>query len=110
MEIALLIVLVVALLIAVVELRKDLKHSKSHSSRSDEEIIHMAGVITDHSERYEKLQGGLEKELRRLKDQVAQFKRERDPDSMFPSMEGTIGEANAIANFRLLQRLYKDLT
>lgn len=110
MEIALLIVLVVALLIAVVELRKELKSCKSDNSEAGEEILRMTGVIADESKQYEKLQDGIQNELKRLKDQVDQFKLERDPDAMFPSMERSIQEANVVANFRMLQRLYKDLT
>jgi len=91
-------------------LQKDLKHYKSHGGKSDKEIIHMAGVINDQTEQYSKLQDGIENELQKLKDQVDQFKLERDPDSMFPSMERSIQEANVVSNFRMLQRLYKDLT
>lgn len=60
-------------------------------------------------EQYHTIEVRLEEEIEALSTAVDHFKSQRDPDSMFPSMEGSIPEANAVANLRLLQKLYKEL-
>lgn len=91
-------------------LQKDLKHCKLNRTKLTENILHMDSVMICNLKQYEKLQDGIQNELNKLKGQVNQFKLERDPDAEFPSMERSIQEANVVSNFRMLQRLYKDLT
>lgn len=102
-------IMVLCFILYATALRKDRDYFKTHSESADSEIIYMARQIDDGVERCEQMKKVVETELADLKEQVDQFKRERNPDAMFPSMEGTIEEANVIASYRMLQRVYKKL-
>ncbi len=90
-------------------LRKDVTSGANRNRELQSQVDNYKWAIEDSEGKYTHLADGLQKELLKLEEQVADFKHERDPDSNFPSMAGTIQEANAIANLRMLQRLKKDL-
>ncbi len=111
MEIALWVFLMIIIycLIYICNLRKDIKCFKSRNKEVKQKIINISNVLDENSAKYTKLQNDIETELNEIKNKVNLFKLKRDPDSSFPSVERSIEEANVIANFRMLQRLYKKL-
>lgn len=74
-----------------------------------DEVNGLHDLLKIEQERIELIETRLRNEILSLEDAVEEFKRDRDPDSMFPNMEGSIREANTISNMRQLQRLVKDI-
>lgn len=60
-------------------------------------------------EQYHTIEVRFEEEIEALDLALAHMESEKDPDSMFPSMESSISECNAKANVRLLKKLYEEL-
>lgn len=74
-----------------------------------DEINFLVDEKVELTDQYDRVKIRLQNEELSLNDAVEEFKRDRDPDSMFPAMEGSIRECNVISNQRLLARLNKDL-
>ena len=86
--------------------RKEIKNIRQINA---EEITALFDEKMKLREQYHTIEVRLEEEIEALELAIAHWASEKDPDSMFPSMESSMAEANAKANVRLLKRLYEEL-
>lgn len=86
--------------------QQQLKEQKQMYADELNDVIDDMAVVANDLQR---VTTRLQNEELSLADAVEEFKRDRDPDVMFPNMEGSIRECNVISNHRLLVRLNKDI-